>query len=88
MARFRRIISTNPVSTNGRLDKARHVPLLNGLRDGDSIDDLWSRLSVLPSDLEDLFKKILDHLNPEYFVQACELFQLVLFAFDGGGTTF
>jgi hypothetical protein len=56
--------------------------LLNGLRDGDSIDDLWSRLSVLPSDLEDLFKKILDHLNPEYFVQACELFQLVLFAFE------
>jgi hypothetical protein len=56
--------------------------LLNGLRDGDSIDDLWGRLSVLPSDLEDLFKKILDHLNPEYFVQACELFQLVLFAFE------
>lgn len=51
--------------------------LLGGLRDGDSIDDLWNRLNSLPSTLEELFHKILGHLNPEYFIQACELFQLV-----------
>jgi hypothetical protein len=56
--------------------------LLQGLRDGDSIEDLWDRLDKLPSKLEDLFKKILEHLNPDYFTQACELFQLVLVAFE------
>ncbi|KAF2798036.1 hypothetical protein K505DRAFT_372003 [Melanomma pulvis-pyrius CBS 109.77] len=54
--------------------------LLNGLRDGDRIEDLWRRIDELPSALEDLFKKILNHLNPEYFVQASEMFQLVLTA--------
>ncbi|KAF2791935.1 hypothetical protein K505DRAFT_247779, partial [Melanomma pulvis-pyrius CBS 109.77] len=51
--------------------------LLNGLRDGDYVDDLFGRLNQLPSSLEDLFRKILEQLNPEYFTQACELFQLV-----------
>jgi hypothetical protein len=56
--------------------------LLSGLRDGDSINDLWNRLNELPSTLEELFQKILNHLNPEYFVQACEMFQMVLTAFE------
>lgn len=51
--------------------------ILGGLRDGDSIEDLWRRLNQLPTSLEELFDKILRQLNPEYFMQACELFQLV-----------
>lgn len=56
--------------------------LLSGLRDGDSINNLWDRLNKLPSTLEDLFQRILNHLNPEYFVEACEMFQMVLIAFE------
>lgn len=51
--------------------------LLDGLRDGDYVDDLFVRLDRLPSSLEELFRKILEQLKPEYFAQACELFQLV-----------
>ncbi|KAH8592623.1 hypothetical protein B0O99DRAFT_629379 [Bisporella sp. PMI_857] len=51
--------------------------LLEGLRDGDSIADLQDRLLLLPSDLENLFLKILNQLNPSYFEQASRLFQLV-----------
>jgi hypothetical protein len=53
------------------------LSLLEGLRDGDRITDLQSRLLLLPSDLEDLFLKILDRLNPFYFEQASKLFQLI-----------
>ncbi|KAF2849507.1 hypothetical protein T440DRAFT_555812 [Plenodomus tracheiphilus IPT5] len=56
--------------------------LVEGLRDGDSIEDLWQRLSALPSRLEALFQSILSALNPEYFAQSCQLFQLVLTAFE------
>lgn len=51
--------------------------LLDGLRDGDSISDLQKRISLLPSDLEELFKKILDRLDPYYFEQASKLFQMM-----------
>lgn len=53
------------------------LSLLEGLRDGDSIADLQYRLSLLPSDLEKLFAKILERLNPFYFRQASRMFQLV-----------
>jgi hypothetical protein len=53
------------------------MSLLEGLRDGDSISDLQERLSLLPSDLEELFSKILNNLSPRYFDQASKLFQLV-----------
>jgi hypothetical protein len=49
--------------------------LLEGLRDGDSITDLQERLWVLPSDLEDLFAKIICRLSPPYLKQACTVFQ-------------
>ncbi|KAL1611914.1 hypothetical protein SLS60_000136 [Paraconiothyrium brasiliense] len=51
--------------------------LRQGLRDGDFVADLFVRLDKLPSSLEDLFRKILDQLDPEYLTQACELFGLV-----------
>src|SRR5579862_1109692 len=53
------------------------LSLLEGLRDGDSIADLQDRLQLLPSDLEGLFRKILNRLNPSYFKQASTYFQLV-----------
>lgn len=39
------------------------------LRDGDNIADLQDRLSLFPSDLEKLFSKILERLNPLYFAK-------------------
>ena len=56
--------------------------LLDGLRDGDTIDDLWQRIGELPSTLEELFQKILKGLSPEYFIQGCEMFQLAVTAAD------
>jgi hypothetical protein len=53
------------------------LSLLGGLRDGGGISDLQERLSLLPSDLEELFAKILNNLSPRYFDQASKLFQLV-----------
>jgi hypothetical protein len=51
--------------------------LSEGLRDGDTMKDLLARISRLPSDLEELFRKILDHLDATYFEQASILFQLM-----------
>jgi hypothetical protein len=53
------------------------LSLLEGLQDGDTIQDLQNRLLLIPSDIEELFKKILGSLNPSYFEQASILFQLV-----------
>lgn len=50
--------------------------LLEGLRDGDTIEGLYERLRALPSDLEELFRKILHRLNPFNFKQSCEVFLL------------
>lgn len=51
--------------------------LLEGLRDGDTLEDLQARLLLLPRDLEALFKKILDDLDPAYFEEASQFLQLV-----------
>ncbi|KAF2118041.1 hypothetical protein BDV96DRAFT_407813 [Lophiotrema nucula] len=51
--------------------------LVDGLIDGDTVEELIARVDQLPRDLEDLFQRMLGQLPPEYFVQACELFLLV-----------
>ncbi|KAH6876597.1 hypothetical protein B0T10DRAFT_497781 [Thelonectria olida] len=51
--------------------------LLEGLRDGDTMDDLSARLYLIPKDLEDLFQKILGDLDATYFEQASQIFQTV-----------
>jgi hypothetical protein len=51
--------------------------LQEGLRDGDTMKDLLFRISLLPPDLEELFRKILDRLDTLYFRQASILFQLM-----------
>jgi hypothetical protein len=52
------------------------VLLQSGLRNGDSIGDLWSRLHKLRSTLEDTFKQVLDYLNPEHIVQTYKLLRV------------
>lgn len=51
--------------------------LLSGLANGDRVFDLQKRLSFLPPDLERLYQKILDNLDPFYLEHASQLFQLV-----------
>lgn len=50
--------------------------LLSGLRNGDNINDLRRRLKKIPPDLEDLFRHMLEQLNPDYRDQACRYFQI------------
>lgn len=53
------------------------LSLLEGLTDGDTVKNLQARLLALPSDLKQLFEKMLRQLNPAYFEQASMYFQLV-----------
>jgi len=50
--------------------------LLHGLANGDRKIDLIQRLEDLPDDLEMLFRKILDSIDPAYKVHSSQLFQL------------
>ncbi|KAF2732563.1 hypothetical protein EJ04DRAFT_469974, partial [Polyplosphaeria fusca] len=49
--------------------------LLDGLRDGDTVEDLQSRLLLIPPDLDRLFQKILGDLDPAYLKEASQIFQ-------------
>lgn len=50
--------------------------LLSGLQSGDRVSDLQRRLDSLPPDLEDLYKKILDSVEPFYVGHTHQLFQI------------
>lgn len=50
--------------------------LLRGIADGDRVIDLMRRLKDLPEDLEMLFHKILDSVDPTYKVHSAQLFQI------------
>lgn len=51
--------------------------LLDGLSNADRLSDLFERLDELPPQLEDLFARLLNSLDPKYFRHACRLFRLV-----------
>ncbi|KAF2661187.1 hypothetical protein K491DRAFT_674163 [Lophiostoma macrostomum CBS 122681] len=51
--------------------------LLEGLRNFDNIDDLQERLKELPSDLEHLYRFMLQKISPRYRSQASQLIQIV-----------
>ncbi|KAF3390652.1 hypothetical protein F1880_008943 [Penicillium rolfsii] len=51
--------------------------LLRGLSNADRISDLQQRLDALPSELEALFGKILNNLEPSYYQHACQLIRIV-----------
>lgn len=52
--------------------------LLDGLSNADRMPDLIARLDALPPDLEDLYARLLNGLDAEYFKHACQLFRLVV----------
>jgi hypothetical protein len=56
--------------------------LIAGMSHGDRVSDLQRRLDFLPPDLETLYEKILDSLNPFYLEHAAQLFQLVQVSVD------
>lgn len=51
--------------------------LLEGLRDGDTVEDLQARLLLIPEDLDLLFQKILGDLDAAYLEQAARILQTV-----------
>lgn len=52
--------------------------LLNGIMDGDGIADLMKRLSELPPELEGLYDRILESLEPRHQSNAAQYFFLML----------
>lgn len=50
--------------------------LLNGLRNRDTIEDLRTQLSELPSDLDAFYTHMLKHVEPLYREQAARAFQI------------
>ncbi|RYP43877.1 hypothetical protein DL768_009604 [Monosporascus sp. mg162] len=50
--------------------------LIQGLADGDRIEDLRRRLDELPAELEELFRKMLHGLEGRYFTDAARLFRI------------
>jgi hypothetical protein len=50
--------------------------LIGGLRDGDEISHLRSRLASLPPDLETLYEHMLDRIEPEYRLESAKIFQI------------
>ena len=51
--------------------------LLAGLVNGDRVSDLKRRLALLPPDLENLYEKMLNSLDPFYLEHASQIFQHV-----------
>ena len=50
--------------------------LIRGLRNGDGITHLRCRLGTLPSDLENLYKHMLDGIEPLYREEAAQIFRI------------
>ena len=51
--------------------------LMEGFSGGERLSDLQARLDELPSDLEQLFLKILDKLNPKQLQSSAQFFQML-----------
>jgi hypothetical protein len=51
--------------------------LIEGLEAGDDMHDLKHKLRLLPADLRDLYRRMMFKMQPEYQVQAAEMFQLL-----------
>jgi hypothetical protein len=50
--------------------------LLRGLEDGDDSDDLLPKLRALPSDLRELYTRMMQKMPSDYQVQASQMFQI------------
>ncbi|KAK7179601.1 small s protein [Paraphaeosphaeria sporulosa] len=51
--------------------------LIEGLEDGDDLDELEARLSSLPPDLRELYRRMLEKMSTKNQRQASEVFQIV-----------
>jgi len=51
--------------------------ILSGIGHGDRVSDLQTRLDTLPEELEQLYNKILNSLDPFYLEHAAQLFQFI-----------
>lgn len=49
--------------------------LLFGITEGDSVEDLESKLTAFPADLEDFFSKMLRGGDPDHITQACQIYR-------------
>ncbi|KAI1110172.1 hypothetical protein F5Y14DRAFT_429919 [Nemania sp. NC0429] len=52
------------------------LDILEGLRDGDSWNDLCDMVDLLPDDLSHLYQRIWSNIKPRYIHQASHLFQI------------
>ncbi|KAL1620940.1 hypothetical protein SLS54_005871 [Diplodia seriata] len=52
-------------------------PLLQGLHDGERLSDLQRRLDGAPGDLDQMFQRALDSIEPERAEHASQIFQMV-----------
>lgn len=50
--------------------------LIEGLEDGDSIEDLQRKLDSLPTDQRQLYQRMMDRIHPDHQRQASEIFQI------------
>jgi hypothetical protein len=51
--------------------------LVEGLIEGENLQELWLRLGSLPTELDDLFQTMLGHIKPEHLEEAAQMFQLI-----------
>ncbi|KAF2472567.1 uncharacterized protein BDR25DRAFT_197492, partial [Lindgomyces ingoldianus] len=51
--------------------------LMNGIEAGDDVIDLRRKLRSLPADLRDLYRRMISKMDPEYRIQAAEIFLLL-----------
>ncbi|KAF4946752.1 hypothetical protein FGADI_10956 [Fusarium gaditjirri] len=51
--------------------------LLAGMMAGDRVGDIENRLNLLPSEMDDLYERIVDSIDPLYREHAAQLFKLV-----------
>lgn len=51
--------------------------VLRGLEDGDDLDDLLPKVRALPSDLRDLYARMMQKMSSDYQIQASQMFQIV-----------
>ncbi|KAH8173141.1 NACHT domain-containing protein [Sarocladium implicatum] len=56
--------------------------VLEGLRHGDTLEELQLRVKKLPSELKDLYKRMLEDIDASYRSQAAEMLLLVATVFD------
>jgi hypothetical protein len=51
--------------------------LLNSIRNRDDLPDLWERLRLMPKELEPLYSRLLDLIEPQYLLWASKAFQIL-----------